>query len=131
MQNTVATALLITFSLFFIVLIPEGVMYGMQLVKAHDFVSDTIAVAEKNGGFKYTHENKNVNMIPNIEKSMEKGNMGDWKYKYTEGKVNYNEPLSFSVRGEHQFTIFKIFGVDGVKAPIWAHKDGIGQVYFR
>lgn len=47
MQNTVTTALFLTLSLLLITLIPEGVLYGMQLIKAHDFASSTVELAEK------------------------------------------------------------------------------------
>ena len=57
MQNTVTTALFLTLSLL-ITLIPEGVLYGMQLVKAHDFASSTVELAEQTGGFQYTYEGK-------------------------------------------------------------------------
>lgn len=78
MQNTVTTALFLTLSLLLITLIPEGVLYGMQLVKAHDFVSSTVELAEQTGGFQYTYEGKNVNLIPDIEKKMKEQNMDGW-----------------------------------------------------
>ncbi|MGM2783056.1 DUF4320 family protein, partial [Bacillus cereus group sp. MYBK207-2] len=42
MQNTVTTALFLTLSLLLISLLPEGVLYGIQLVKAHNFASDMV-----------------------------------------------------------------------------------------
>ncbi|MDM5265110.1 DUF4320 family protein [Bacillus wiedmannii] len=56
MQNTVTTALFLTLSLLLITLIPEGVLYGMQLIKAHDFTSSTVELAEQTGGFQYTDD---------------------------------------------------------------------------
>ncbi len=40
-------------------------------------------------------------------------------------------PFLFKVKAEHHFFIFKLIGVDDIKAPIWASKDGLGQVYFK
>lgn len=131
MQNTVTTALFLTLSLLLITLIPEGVLYGMQLVKAHDFASSTVDLAEQTGGFQYTYEGKNVNLIPDIEKKMKEQNMDGWKYEYTKGRVDHNQPLNFKIKAEHHFFIFKMIGIDSVKAPIWANKDGMGQIYFR
>ncbi|MCT4574435.1 DUF4320 family protein, partial [Bacillus thuringiensis] len=56
--------------------------------------------------------------------------MDGWKYEYTKGRIDHNQSLSFKVKAEHHFFIFKLIGVDGIKAPIWASKDGMGQVYF-
>ncbi|PFV83455.1 hypothetical protein COL05_08510 [Bacillus sp. AFS059628] len=131
MQNTVTTALFLTLSLLLITLIPEGVLYGMQLIKAHDFASSTVELAEQTGGFQYTYEGKNVNLIPDIEKKMKEQNMDGWKYEYTKDRVDHNQPLNFKIKAEHHFFIFKMIGIDGVKAPIWANKDGMGQIYFR
>ncbi len=44
---------------------------------------------------------------------------------------DHSQSLSFKVKAEHHFFIFKLIGVDGIKAPIWASKDGLGQVYFK
>ncbi|PEW74076.1 hypothetical protein CN424_21320 [Bacillus cereus] len=131
MQNTVTTALFLTLSLLLITLIPEGVLYGMQLIKAHDFASSTVELAEQTGGFQYTYEGKNVNLIPDIEKKMKEQNMDGWKYEYTKGRVDHNQPLNFKIKAEHHFFIFKMIGIDSVKTPIWANKDGMGQIYFR
>ncbi|MGH1323066.1 DUF4320 family protein, partial [Bacillus cereus] len=49
----------------------------------------------------------------------------------TKGRIDHNQSLSFKVKAEHHFFIFKLIGVDGIKAPIWASKEGLGQVYFK
>ncbi|QWI78435.1 DUF4320 family protein (plasmid) [Bacillus mycoides] len=131
MQNTVTTALLLTLFLFFISLIPESVLYGIQLVKAHNFASNTIELAERTGGFQYSYNGENVDLIPDIEKKMKADNMDGWKYEFTKGRVDRNQPLYFKIKSEHQFYIFKLIGVDGVKAPIWSNREGVGKVFFR
>ncbi|EEL67451.1 DUF4320 family protein [Bacillus mycoides] len=131
MQNTVTTALLLTLSLLLISLLPEGVLYGIQLVKAHNFASDMVESAENKGGFQYDNNGKRVDLIPGIEKRMKEEKMDGWKYEYTKGRIEHGQPLSFKVNAEHHFFIFKLIGVEGVKAPIWASKDGMGQVYFK
>ncbi|MCQ6325254.1 DUF4320 family protein [Bacillus cereus] len=112
-------------------LLPEGVLYGIQLVKAHNFASDMVGIAENNGGFQYDYNGKRVDLIPGIEKRMKEEKMDGWKYEYTKGRIDHNQSLSFKVKAEHHFFIFKLIGVDGIKAPIWASKDGMGQVYFK
>ncbi|MGN4255168.1 DUF4320 family protein [Bacillus cereus group sp. MYBKT14-1] len=131
MQNTVTTALFLTLSLLLISLLPEGVLYGIQLVKAHNFASDMVEIAENKGGFQYDYNGKRVDLVPGIEKRMKEEKMAGWKYEYTKGRIDHSQPLSFKVKAEHHFLIFKLIGVDGIKAPIWASKDGLGQVYFK
>ncbi|AHX21683.1 DUF4320 family protein [Bacillus cereus group sp. MYBK249-1] len=131
MQNTVTTALFLTLSLLLISLLPEGVLYGIQLVKAHNFASDMVEIAENKGGFQYDYNGKRVDLVPGIEKRMKEEKMDGWKYEYTKGRIDHSQPLSFKVKSEHHFFIFKLIGVDGIKAPIWASKDGLGQVYFK
>ncbi|MEF7560397.1 DUF4320 family protein [Bacillus thuringiensis] len=131
MQNTVTTALFLTLSLLLISLLPEGVLYGIQLVKAHNFASDMIEIAENKGGFQYDYNGKRVDLVPGIEKRMKEEKMDGWKYEYTKGRIDHNQSLSFKVKAEHHFFIFKLIGVEGIKAPIWASKEGLGQVYFK
>ncbi|HDR7455233.1 TPA: DUF4320 family protein [Bacillus cereus] len=131
MQNTVTTALFLTLSLLLISLLPEGVLYGIQLVKAHNFASDMVEIAENKGGFQYDYNGKRVDLVPGIKKRMKEEKMAGWKYEYTKGRIDHSQPLSFKVKAEHHFLIFKLIGVDGIKAPIWASKDGLGQVYFK
>lgn len=131
MQNTVTTALFLTLSLLLISLLPEGVLYGIQLVKAHNFASDMVEIAENKGGFQYDYNGKRVDLVPGIEKRMKEEKMDGWKYEYTKGRIDHSQPLFFKVKAEHHFFIFKLIGVDGIKAPVWASKDGLGQVYFK
>ncbi|MEB9686417.1 DUF4320 family protein, partial [Bacillus anthracis] len=121
----------LTLSLLLISLLPEGVLYGIQLVKAHNFASDMVEIAENKGGFQYDYNGKRVDLVPGIEKRMKEEKMDGWKYEYTKGRIDHSHPLSFKVKAEHHFFIFKLIGVDGIKAPIWASKDGLGQVYFK
>lgn len=131
MQNTITTALLLTLSLLFICLIPEGVLYGIQMVKAHDFATSTVELAEKEGGFQYTYNGKTVDLIPKIEKRMKEEKMEGWKFEYTKGRVDHNQPLSFKLKAEYEIHILELIGVDAIKVPIWANRDGVGQVYFK
>ncbi|MED3243956.1 DUF4320 family protein, partial [Bacillus thuringiensis] len=75
MQNTVTTALFLTFSLLLISLLPEGVLYGIQLVKAHNFAADMVENAENKGGFQYDYNGKRVDLVPGIEKRMKEEKM--------------------------------------------------------
>ncbi len=90
-----------------ITLIPEGVLYGMQLVKAHDFCFYYSRVSRKKQVvFSTRMKEKNVNLIPDIEKKMKEQNMDGWKYEYTKGRVDHNQPLNFKIKSRTSLLYF-------------------------
>lgn len=137
MSDTLSSALLIPIILFFVILVPEFIMYGNLQVKAQQIATSTVQVAEQVGGFEYSHGSTDVNLGDYIEEQLEFNNLNKdaWSYEYTEGRVDYNQPLTISVRGQYTFQIFDILGVSDwgfpTTVPVVASKTGVGQVYFR
>lgn len=133
MQQTIAYGLLLPLILFFTMLIPDFVMYSNYTVKAHTIATNAVEIAEKTGGFSYD----SVDLETYVEEQLENNNMdpGKWQVSYTEGRVDYNEPLHITLKGSYRVAAFDmIFGEEENKIkilPIQANKSGVGQVFFR
>lgn len=140
MQNTVAYGLLLPFFLFVAMILPDFLIYANLSVKAHHVATNVIEVAEKAGGFEYSEGTTNVNLQPFIESELERYNLNvdHWEVDYTKGKVDYNQPLQITVKGEYKFKAFDMIYGDAdaevnemKRAKINASRSGIGQVFFR
>lgn len=138
MSDTLSTALLLPLVLFFMLLVPEFLMYGNVAVKANAIATDTVQLAEKVGGFEYSDEDASVNLGSYIEEQFERNNLNPdvWSYEYTEGKVDYNQPMQVVVRGHYNFGSFYMLGDEDswgfdFSIPVVVSRSGIGQVYFR
>jgi Domain of unknown function (DUF4320) len=138
MSDTLSTALLLPLVLFFMLLVPEFLMYGNLAVKANAIATDTVQLAEKVGGFEYSEDGTSVNLGDYIEEQFEKNNLNPdvWSYEYTVGKVDYNQPMQVVIRGEYKFGSFLMLGDEDdwefdFTIPIVVSRSGVGQVYFR
>ncbi|WP_121616777.1 DUF4320 family protein [Virgibacillus halodenitrificans] len=138
MSDTLSTALLLPLVLFFVLLVPEFLMYGNLTVKANAIATDTVQLAEKVGGFEYAEDGASVNLGDYIEEQFERNNLNPevWSYEYTEGKVDYNQPMQVVVRGQYNFGSFFMLGKEedwefDFTLPVVVSRSGIGQVYFR
>lgn len=139
MSNTLATALLIPLMLFFVLLVPEFIMYGNLEVKANHIATDSVQLAERVGGFEYNEGKTSVNLGDYIKKQFELNNLNPeaWSYEYTDGRVDYNQPLQVVIRGGYKFNIFSILGLNdselgfSTNIPVVASRSGVGQVFFR
>lgn len=138
MSDTLSTALLIPLVLFFVLLVPDFLMYGNMTVKANSIATEVVQLAEKVGGFEYSDEDASVNLGEFIEEQFEKNNLNPdvWSYEYTEGKVDYNQPMQVVIRGQFNFGSFYLLGDQDdwgfdLAIPVVVSRSGIGQVYFR
>jgi hypothetical protein len=137
MSNTLSTGLLIPIILFFVILVPEFIMYENLNIKANQIATSTVQIAERVGGFEYSHGSTDVNLGDYVEEQFKLNNLdkSKWSYEYTTGRVDYNQPMTIVIRGEYKFKIFDILGVSEwgfpTTIPIVATKSGVGQVYFR
>ena len=130
MQQTIAYGLLLPLILFFVMLVPDFVMYSNYTVKAHNIATNAIEIAEKTGGFSDDLESY-------VEEQLENNNMypDQWTVSFTEGRVDYNQPIYITLKGSYRVSAFDtIFGENEERIknlPIQATKSGIGQVFFR
>lgn len=131
MSNLVGKLLTMIFSLFFAVVLLESVLFASQVVKAHLFVKHAAEEGAKYGGYVYSHNGNNVDILSQLKQEMINENLGDFQIDYTRGKANYNEDVFFAVRGHYTFYTFRLLGLDLVKLPIYAKKVETSQVWFR
>lgn len=137
MQNTISYVLWLPLMLFFCLLIPDFIIYGNIAIKAHQVAKNVVEVAEKGGGFDYSEDGVTVDLKPFIEDELRRRNLdpNHWEITYTEGKVDYNQPLTITLKGQYTFKAFSmIFSDDDAPfrtLPIHATKTGLGQVFFR
>lgn len=138
MSDTLSTALLLPLVLFFVLLVPEFLMYGNMTVKANSIATNTVQLAEKVGGFEYSEGGASVNLGDYIEEQFERNNLNTevWSYEYTEGRVDYNQPMQVVIRGQYNFGSFFMLGNQDswefdFTLPVVVSRSGIGQVYFR
>ncbi|MED5052549.1 DUF4320 family protein [Anoxybacillus rupiensis] len=131
MSNTISYFLTMIFSLFFVVVILESILFAGEVVKVHTFVQHAAELGAKYGGYKYNYNGQNINILDDLEEEMINQNLGDFQVDYTRDKVNYNEDVFFAVRGQYTFYTFRLIGFDLIKLPIYAKKIQSSQVWFR
>ena len=137
MSDTLSSILLIPIILFFVLLVPEFIMYANLDIKANQIATNSVQLAERVGGFEYSYGDTDVNLGEHIEEQFDQNKLDEtvWSYEYTDGRIEYNQPLSVVIRGQYTFRIFDILGVSdwgfSTTVPVVATKSGIGQVYFR
>lgn len=133
MQNLVGYGLLLPFVLFFAILFPDFITYGNIAVKANEITENAVKMAERSGGFEYSDEHGSVDLSSYIQEELEHKNLNPdaWDVEYTEGRVEYNEPLSITLRSKYTIKAFDFLWDEAKKMSIVSSKSGIGQVYFR
>ncbi|MCE0553120.1 DUF4320 family protein [Bacillus thuringiensis] len=82
-------------SLMFIIVF--GVEFAGQTVvnvKANEISEYAVSLAERDGGF-------TPDVIDKVNQKLKDSNMDskDWKMEYTQGKVQFNQPLTFTIKG--------------------------------
>lgn len=119
------------FSLFFAVILLEAILFASEVVKVHLFVQHAAELGAKYGGYQYSYNGQNVDILSQLKQEMINENMGDFQIDYTKGKANYNEDVFFAIKGDYTFYTFRLIGLDLIKLPIYAKKIETSQVWFR
>ncbi|MEQ3601431.1 DUF4320 family protein [Bacillus thuringiensis] len=97
MQQAV-TYVVFFLSLMFIIVF--GVEFAGQTVvnvKANEISEYAVSLAERDGGF-------TPDVIDKVNQKLKDSNMDskDWKMEYTQGKVQFNQPLTFTIKGKYK-----------------------------
>ncbi|PEY47924.1 hypothetical protein CN348_24485 [Bacillus cereus] len=128
MQQAV-TYVVFFLSLMFIIVF--GVEFAGQTVvnvKANEISEFAVSLAERDGGF-------TPDVINKVNQKLKDSNMDskDWKMEYTQGKVQFNQPLTFTIKGKYKYNSFKLLerGIGTFDVSVQSTRSGVGQVYFR
>ncbi|EEM38405.1 DUF4320 family protein [Bacillus thuringiensis] len=128
MQQAVTYVVFFLSLMFIIVFGVEFAGHTVVNVKANEISEYAVSLAERDGGF-------TPDVINKVNQKLKDSNMDskDWKMEYTQGKVQFNQTLTFTIKGKYKYNSFKLLerGIGALDASVQSTRSGVGQVYFR